>query len=92
MADGYEAALESLGSSLASDGYMLAIRQPSEATDGVTITVTAGPDACEECLVPMPIFTAILADRLTESGLSSPVTVVYPDGSRSLLAVGYQVG
>lgn len=71
----FEAALAPMSDMLAADGYSLAL---SEADARLTIEVVAGPDACEECLVPKDIFQAIATKYLNEKGLTPEVDIVYP--------------
>ena len=63
---------ESLGES----GFAMDL---AERDGGLVVTVRALPDACEECLVPKPVFQAILARELADAGLSvPPIAVTYP--------------
>lgn len=42
-------------------------------------TIRALPDACDECLVPKPVFTAILQQELKDAGLTvGGIELVYP--------------
>src|SRR5690606_21046704 len=52
-----ESALSGLRSTLEADDYRMAV---SESGSAVEVTITAGPDACEDCLVPKPIMRNIL--------------------------------
>jgi hypothetical protein len=52
-----ENALSGLRSTLEADDYRMAI---AETGDRVEVTITAGPAACEDCLVPKPIMRNIL--------------------------------
>ena len=47
---------------LASDGYDLSWELTDTAT--VVVQIEAGPDACADCLVPLPIMEAIMSDAL----------------------------
>lgn len=47
---------------MASDGYSLSWTVTPQ--DTVVVQVDAGPDACEDCLVPLPIMEAIMSDAL----------------------------
>jgi hypothetical protein len=71
-------ALAKMRRMLEADGYELL----SEPTDnGVSLTVQAGPNACEECLVPKEIFTSIAVDALGAAGIkvsSEQVAITYP--------------
>jgi len=62
-----------LSSALAADGYHLAI---DEVGSRVSATITAGPDACEECLVPKDLFRGMLSHEIgVEEQL---IDVTYP--------------
>jgi hypothetical protein len=52
-----ETALAGLRSTLEADDYRMAV---TEAGGSVEVTITAGPAACEDCLVPKPIMRNIL--------------------------------
>jgi hypothetical protein len=52
-----ENALSGLRSTLEADDYRMAV---TEAGDSVEVTITAGPEACADCLVPKPIMRNIL--------------------------------
>lgn len=47
---------------LASDGYDLSWSLTDQ--DKVVVQIEAGPEACEDCLVPLPIMEAIMSDAL----------------------------
>jgi len=47
---------------LASDGYDLSWSVTEQ--DSVVVQIEAGPDACADCLVPLPIMEAIMTDAL----------------------------
>jgi hypothetical protein len=68
-----ETALAALKASLAADGYQLAI---THIGDLISASVSPGPDACAECLVPKTVFRGILAHAL---GISEAmIEVAYP--------------
>ena len=50
-----------LSSALAADGYQLAI---DEADAKLAVLITAGPDACEDCLVPKDLMRSMLSSEL----------------------------
>jgi hypothetical protein len=54
---GDENALAGLRSTLEADDYRMAV---TESGGSVEVTITAGPAACEDCLVPKPIMRNIL--------------------------------
>lgn len=57
-----DGALQKFRDTLAADGYLLG--WSVENGDRVVITITAGEDACADCLVPMPVMEAIMSDAL----------------------------
>jgi hypothetical protein len=62
-----------LSSALEADGYHLAI---DEAGSRVSAVITAGPDACEECLVPKELFRGMLSHEI---GVAEQlIDVTYP--------------
>jgi len=68
-----ESALADLRGALAADDYQLAV---AESADGVAVRITAGPAACEECLVPKPLMRSVLRDALGVAEES--ITLIYP--------------
>jgi len=46
-----------IAATLAADGYHLAV---AEAGDRIRVTITAGPGACADCLVPENLMRGIL--------------------------------
>ena len=50
-----------IAATLAADGYHLAV---AEAGDRVRVTITAGPEACADCLVPENLMRGILGQTL----------------------------
>jgi hypothetical protein len=50
-----------IAAALAADGYHLAI---AAAADRVRVTITAGPGACADCLVPENLMRGILGQAL----------------------------
>ncbi|MEU2351185.1 hypothetical protein [Modestobacter sp. NPDC049651] len=63
-----DAALQQFREVLASDGYLLRWT-PAEAAQ-VVVHVEAGPDACADCLVPLPVMEAIMNDALEQTPYS----------------------
>jgi hypothetical protein len=53
---------------LAADGYDL--RWELTEHDTVVVQIEAGPEACEDCLVPLPIMEAIMSDALAPTPYS----------------------
>ena len=50
-----------LRSALEADGYGLAIE---EVDSRISATITAGPEACEDCLVPKDLFRGMLSHEI----------------------------
>jgi hypothetical protein len=50
---------------LRADGYGLEVRVQGTALE---LTVSAGPDACAECLVPPAVFTGVVRSTLAKAG------------------------
>jgi hypothetical protein len=64
-----EAQLEQLRETLKADDYRLDVDVNGDAAD---VAIIAGPNACEECLVPKPLMQSMLA----------PVLGLQPDSIR----------
>lgn len=70
-----EEALQPLVATLQADGYD-AVIQSNDAVVGFHIT--AGPDACEECLSPREIMERIITHVLREAGFNQHLDLTYP--------------
>ncbi|MEV4730566.1 hypothetical protein [Saccharopolyspora sp. NPDC049426] len=68
-----ESALAQLRSTLAADDYDLAVI--GTGTD-VRVSITAGPAACEDCLVPKPLMRGVLHKALGVP--EDAITLIYP--------------
>ena len=68
-----EIALSGLRSTLEADDYRMSI---SESGGTVEVTITAGADACADCLVPKPIMRNILHAALGVP--EDAIVLVYP--------------
>ncbi|MEQ3549554.1 hypothetical protein WIS52_03635 [Pseudonocardia nematodicida] len=68
------AALDGLRSTLAADDYTLDV---AETGDGLEARITAGPDACADCLVPKDMMRSVLGSALGVP--EDRITVHYPD-------------
>jgi len=68
-----ESALDGLRSTLAADDYQLAV---TESGSGVEVRITAGPDACEDCLVPKPLMRSLLGPALGVP--EDAIVLIYP--------------
>jgi hypothetical protein len=69
----YSERLQDISSMLAADGYLLAVE---EVGHRVALTVSPGPDACEDCLVPKDVFRGIAAHQLGIEG--DLIDITYP--------------
>ena len=65
---------------LESDGYTLTWTVTGTGADRVVVQIEAGPDACADCLVPLPIMEAIMSDALAPTPYSLE-HIVLPEGS-----------
>lgn len=68
-----ETALAGLREMLAADDYQLTVR---ESGDGLAVRITAGPDACEDCLVPKAVMRGVLHNALGVA--EENITLEYP--------------
>jgi hypothetical protein len=68
--------LEGFREGLVADGYDLLIDGFANGT--AKLRITAGPDACEECLVPKKLMVSMLEESLRELADVRAVEVAYP--------------
>jgi hypothetical protein len=73
-----EAALAGLRIGYEADGYSLLLESVSDGV--VKVRIAAGPNACEECLVPKPIATGTIKGSLRGLPITD-VEVTYPTDS-----------
>ncbi len=73
-----DAALASLRNMLRADGYEL--QTVAVSPEGVTLQITAGEDACADCLVPVSLMTLYVRDALRH----------LPDGEQVPIELRYQ--
>ena len=72
-------ALTDIREALRADGYDLAVR-PGEG-ERVAIEVSAGPDACVECLIPKDVFEQLVESACADSGYGidrDAISIIYP--------------
>ncbi|HEY0935578.1 MAG TPA: hypothetical protein VGD91_17760 [Trebonia sp.] len=69
----YTEQMSDIASMLAADGYNLAV---AENGSRVALTVSPGPDACEDCLVPKDVFRGIASHQLGIEG--DRIDITYP--------------
>jgi hypothetical protein len=60
-----DAALADLRAMLQADGFEL---QWEQQADAVEVRIAAGPEACDECLVPRPMLETMIGDALSSAG------------------------
>lgn len=60
--DSVDEALASFREMMATDGYVLTWTEAGD--DKVTVKIAATEGACEDCLVPLPVMTNIMAKAL----------------------------
>jgi hypothetical protein len=71
------AMLEPVSAALAADGYELSAAVDSGA---LMVRIAAGPDACEDCLVPKDMMVEMIRNVLHGSGLEpTRLEVTYPN-------------
>ena len=72
------AALHPYSSGLEADGYSLQVGLAEG--NGLHLEIVAGPEACEDCLIPKEMFTPMIASTLNSKGLAfDQITLVYPN-------------
>ena len=76
MSRAIEAALAPFIDGLRSDGYFASVR-----TDGnvAVLKISAGPEACADCLVPRSVMLPIVTQALRDAGLPYVAEVEYPE-------------
>jgi hypothetical protein len=69
-----KSALDNLEKTLAADDYRLAV---AESGSGARVRITAGPEACADCLVPKPLMRSVLHTALGVP--EEEITLIYPE-------------
>ncbi|HVT69118.1 MAG TPA: hypothetical protein VHF26_15310 [Trebonia sp.] len=69
----YAEKMTDIANMLAADGYNLAVEEKGPR---VALTVSPGPDACEDCLVPKDVFRGIASNQLGIEG--ELIDITYP--------------
>jgi hypothetical protein len=69
----YTERMADIATMLAADGYNLAVEEHGHR---VALTVSPGPDACADCLVPKDVFRGIAANQLGIEG--DLIDITYP--------------
>jgi hypothetical protein len=74
------AALEPTRKGLDAAGFDFAVARHE---DRIRLTVSARPDACEDCLVPKSLFRQMAADEINDAGLTPvELEILYPIDAR----------
>ena len=71
-----DAALQGFRDMLAADGYRL--NWSVTAPERVLIRIEAGPEACPDCLVPLPIIEGIMTDALAPTSYTLDRVILPP--------------
>jgi hypothetical protein len=71
----YEA-LDGIKQMLMADGYDLLI---DDSQSDLQISVAAGPEACEDCLVPKDVMISIIQASIPD--VQKPIVLTYPNES-----------
>jgi len=69
----YSERMADIATMLAADGYNLAVEENERR---VALTVSPGPDACADCLVPKDVFRGIASHQLGIDG--ELIDITYP--------------
>jgi len=70
-------ALAPISGALEADGYQLVVSLPGK--DRLRVQITAGPEACEDCLIPRSMMESMIETAVNGAGLPLPtLDVVYP--------------
>lgn len=82
MVSEYEAiksALTDLHAMLEQDGYVCTVRVDDET---IEVAVSAGPEACADCLVPPSVMAPMVEQMLLDADIqmNRELTLVYPHG------------
>ncbi len=71
------AVLEPISAALAADGYELSA---ALETGGLKVAIAAGPDACEDCLVPKGMMADMIRNVLHDAGVEAgELELTYPN-------------
>jgi hypothetical protein len=87
FSDQVTSALSIITMAMESDGYSLSVAGADQ--DKLSIVITAGPDACADCLAPLEVLTGIISDALAFDGIAmlpDQIAVSYPAEPHGALA------
>jgi hypothetical protein len=72
-----KSALSPVAGALDADGYLLGLSL--EQDDRLRVVISAGPEACEECLVPKSLMETMISTALKGAGIPAlDLQVEYP--------------
>ena len=71
-----ETALDDFRRAMEADGYTMVVDVLGSGS--LRVIITAGPQACEECLVPKPVMLTLLRQTLTGLPAIGEIDLVYP--------------
>ena len=69
----YAERMVDIAAMLQADGYELAVEETGHR---LAVTISPGPDACEDCLVPKDVFRGIVAHQVGIDG--DLIDITYP--------------
>ena len=69
----YAERMVDIAAMLKADGYELAVEETGHR---LAVTISPGPDACEDCLVPKDVFRGIVAHQVGIDG--DLIDITYP--------------
>lgn len=78
----YMSALRGISETLAADGYR--VTAVATADGDANVTISAGPEACEDCLIPKELMVNMLKAELPAS--VRQINVTYPNDAPPLVA------
>jgi hypothetical protein len=71
-----ETALDDFRRAMEADGYTMVVDDLDSGS--LRVTITAGPQACEDCLVPKPVMLTLLRQSLASLPAIREIDLVYP--------------
>jgi hypothetical protein len=75
MGGEFDIVLEPVVSALEADGYAVAIEREANT---LVLDITAGPEACEDCLSPRAVMEPIVQHLLRQAGYDLQINIQYP--------------
>jgi hypothetical protein len=68
-------ALAPIAGALQHDGYVLEV---TDASEHLSLRITANEDACEDCLVPQGVMAATISSALDGAYAPNQIEIAYP--------------